>query len=53
MRSAKRGADNEKTIEITISGSKVQFIFVGDAGNAPRENVKQMIMKAYSERIKK
>ena len=40
-------------IEITLSGSKVRFTFVGYASGTPRENVKQMIMKAYSERIKK
>ena len=40
-------------IEITLSGSKVRFTFVGDANGTPRENVKQMIMKAYSEHIKK
>lgn len=40
-------------IKITLSGSKVRFTFVGDASGNPRENVKQMIMKAYSERIKK
>lgn len=40
-------------VEITLSGSKVRFTFVGDASGTPRENVKQMIMKAYSERIKK
>lgn len=42
-----------RVIELSLSGCKVRFTFVGDASGNARENAKQMIMKAYSERIKK